>query len=562
MELREEYPSIYASSDAYSDEISTNDRDQRSKLRNTFRKYTRTDQQELHETPYTEIESSDHQAKLDGANFVENNIMLCSCRAKEVTIYCKDHDEVVCMDCKTLRHGTCTACSIKEQYKAFNFENAYVQFSTINGLEYTFNKRLADGHKALEMLEILTSTCKESIKRLISEVKSNIHKMEANNQDDLDKISKSHETFLGRNMGKCEIGLRKLQADIHSAFRAKTDPRQSFIWNIKLSKTLSELEAIINNMDAEESETLLSFKPNPTLLDVVTWGKLLGSVESLGDKDECNTLGVICIESVTKSDVTLLPNEFSARLTGSVVMPTGEVILCDRYNMCLKLLDNKYEAKMRLNLTSKPWDLVCFNKTDVLITLPSDKKLQFVQVFPTLQLEQCVKFDKACWGIDVNNDELYISFHNNPGEGEIRVFDRICQLKRKIGVDQIDPFMFSRPYYVKCSVTGDVYVSDEDLKCFTRLSKRGFRLGTVSGTDLKKPLGMCSDDNRNVFICDGQSRTITIYKEDGKNIKTLFTSSDGLFVAYSISYCQADSCLVIGGNGNSVLLLKLGYCKP
>ena len=40
----------------------------------------------------------------------------CPCNGNDVTLYCKDHNEAMCIDCKTLNHRNCISSTIDEAY--------------------------------------------------------------------------------------------------------------------------------------------------------------------------------------------------------------------------------------------------------------------------------------------------------------------------------------------------------------------------------------------------------------------------------------------------------------
>lgn len=46
------------------------------------------------------------------------NIALCSCNSEYVKIYCEDHNEVICVNCKILKHRSCNSVEIEVKCNA------------------------------------------------------------------------------------------------------------------------------------------------------------------------------------------------------------------------------------------------------------------------------------------------------------------------------------------------------------------------------------------------------------------------------------------------------------
>ena len=123
-------------------------------------------------------------------------------------------------------------------------------------------------------------------------------------------------------------------------------------------------------------------------------------------------------------------------ITGCDVLEDGNIILCDCENKVIKLLTETFDVKETLTVEDNPWDVSVLNSCDAMITLPWLRKLSILHVDPTLRIGNTVaKFEKKCWGVCVIDSEIYVTLHNEPGEGEVRVVDfKRTQIKR-LGVN-------------------------------------------------------------------------------------------------------------------------------
>ena len=112
-------------------------------------------------------------------------------------------------------------------------------------------------------------------------------------------------------------------------------------------------------------------------------------------------------------------------ITGSDFLEDGKVLLCDCEKKIVKLLTEGFNEKETLQLEDNPWDVAAFNTCDALITLPWLHKLNILHVGQSLKLgESVAKFGKKCWGVCMMDEsEIYVTLHNEPGDGEVRVVD-------------------------------------------------------------------------------------------------------------------------------------------
>ena len=141
-------------------------------------------------------------------------------------------------------------------------------------------------------------------------------------------------------------------------------------------------------------------------------------------------------------------------ISGCSILPKGYLVVCDRTNNKIKLLNTCYRLLDRLKLTSLPWDVSVIDVNNVIVTLPDKKRLQYIRVWPQLQTGHTIQVGKRCFGVEVSGGEIYITCHDNPGNGEIQVLDLDGNLKRRLGVMPRGLFMFRVPQYITISSSG------------------------------------------------------------------------------------------------------------
>ena len=244
-------------------------------------------------------------------------------------------------------------------------------------------------------------------------------------------------------------------------------------------------------------------------------------------------------------------------ITGCTVMPNGHVVLCDRNNNKIKLLDGSTSIVGSLEF-SGPWDVSVLDANNVIIATPDNKGLQVVQVFPHMKAGRTIQLDRMCYGVEVSRDEIYNTCLYDGSEGEVRVLDLKGKLKRCLGAGQGGYFMFTSPSYITVNVTGEkIFVSDLDTHTITCMTVDGDVVYQYNDNDLRWPRGMYCDSGDNILVCGWWSCNVHVITADDRKNRTLLSSDDGLQDPYSAYRDSDDTLLVSCRHMKDILIFQL-----
>ena len=255
-----------------------------------------------------------------------------------------------------------------------------------------------------------------------------------------------------------------------------------------------------------------------------------------------------------------LPNDQGVpRITGCTFMADGQLLVCDSENNNIKLLNSKFDIIDSLGLYTRPWDISAVDSVTAVITLPERKQLQFIDIVPFLKAGKQIQLDKRCYGVDVVRDDIYVICHDNPGNAEIRVFDKNGTFIRKIPDvnNNLSPLRY--PYYIAVSTTSSkIYVSDWDTHTVRCISVDGSLVFNYKHDDLMYPRTVIPDVEGNILVCGEHSCNIHVVTSTGQHHSVLYTvqgrRDNG---CRSLAYRLADRTLVIGLWDDSMHVLKL-----
>ena len=263
------------------------------------------------------------------------------------------------------------------------------------------------------------------------------------------------------------------------------------------------------------------------------------------------------VTSVSQKNVRMESDRYPPDTYGCVFMPDERVVLCDRSNNKIKLLDKSFTLQDSLDLPSKPWDIAVVNDTTVIITLPCKKQLQYIEVTPKLKIGRVLQLDKKCWGVNVVGSDIYVTCSDYPrGDGEVRIVDKNGKVKNRHGVNQDKTFMFTLPYNIAVSaLSNKIYISDLEQDTVTCLRSDGTVIYQYKNAALRSPGGLCVDDEDNVIVCGGMSHNIHIVTAAGEKRSVFLTSNDGVEYPHCVAYRRTDHTMIVGSFLNDNLFV-------
>ena len=263
----------------------------------------------------------------------------------------------------------------------------------------------------------------------------------------------------------------------------------------------------------------------------------------------------------SKSEVSIeTSGERYPWISGCTFMPNGDVVLCDWNNSNIKLLSDTFTTKDSLQLYSKPWDVSSVSSSSVVITLPDERQLQFIQVMPSLKkLDQSINVGSRCYGVQVVADLIYVTCNDFFEEGKVIVLDMNDTITHRLGQPDKKPFMFSSPDYITvCPSSRKIFITDWYTDTVSCLLPDGTVVYQYKDAELRGPHGVCVDGGGNAIVCGRYSHNVQVIRADGTKCCTLPTSQDGVVSPCSVAYRQSDNTLILGCvRSNNLFVYKM-----
>ena len=500
------------------------------------------------------ILSGRHMPKALGVTLRPACSVYCSCNQnREVVVYCEDHDDVICDSCATVKHSRCKTFSVQDKSRSYPTKKLDSIIDKTKTLRMNIEQLQQERSMDRTNLTGLKDTRRKEITAFRKELNDFLDHLERNIIQDLEKYEKKMKQLIDDQIKSLTTALQMIDLDYKLLEDAKYDNKTEtmFASNIKISKSLSEYEAVLDDMLKNFERPDLCFQRNSKLVEMELAIDSLGSIkekDSVSYKDTSTKVVLgMKVQSSNQLNVRLDADEEEPWIRGCSFLPSGDLVLCDYANSKLKLLDRTFKVKDSLSVNARPWSLSVIDNSNVIVTLPWNKQLQYVQLVPHMKTDRVIQLDKMCWGVAVVCNEIYVSCFNAPGKGAVRVLDLRGNLKKKLGVNKDGSYQFQSPDYLTVSTNcKKIFMSDFQTSIITCMTPNGNIFYQYKDNDLRCPQGLFVDAGDNIFVCCCGSHNVQVITSDGRKYGTLISAADGLRYPYSIAFREADNTLVVG----------------
>ena len=491
----------------------------------------------------------------------DTDAVTCSCKRKDVEIYCENHNEIVCSDCKTINHRLCKTKSIdiviSEQEADFDVKTLDITDQVKSELK----KLATDRKQSLDQLNADTDQVQEEIVSFGNKLKNRIDVIQENTLKDLKTVSSRHSDVVEHHLTACETALTALSFDYNEHMKANEteNKRKKFLTHLKLTQTLGNINVLKEEIKKEIYEPSLLFDSNEELSSVLGFDSL-GTVKHDLFSRPRSFNADMTVQASRKVTVKLSSDQSDAWISGSLFLPSGELILCDKNNTCLKRFDAEFISPTCYQLPKWPRDCCLTKKDEILVTFPELKQIQHLNTSPNITLKNTINFDAQCECVDSLNDDIFVTCSDFQKMKEIRIIDTDGNTKRKLTLQEDTSGDFLRPYYITISAFG-IFISESNyfanktqIRCFDSCGLCRFKLARQ---DLDGIGGLIVDVEGRLLACFSKSNTIQVISKDGTKCHKFFDSKyeSKMNGPYSICFRRTDRTLVIAQRDNNQMFI-------
>ena len=484
-------------------------------------------------------------------------ILYCGCKNnREPEYHCENHDDVICSPCKDIKHHKFKTVPIQQKcssYKSSQIDGILKKSKCLKNKHNRLKQKCASNKIELGRSKDI---CQNEIKAFRKELNDFLDRLEQKMLKELSDIEDEKRKKLDAQIATLTNALQLLDADHKILAEAKVDGRNHVMYTaeIQTSKTTRDCESRLAELEKDITELILSFKKNKKLQDLQADVKSFGAINKIEKKDGKGVLLGKHVQSCREVNVRLADDgDNKPWITGCAVMPNSSTVICDRGNSRLSLFDKSWSYQGSLSVPDI-WDVSVVDTNTVIVTVPEQKKLQYVQVLPQLQHGRAIQLDYECWGVCVSGDDIYLACETPDIQSEIRVLGLDGTEKRHVPLDSD-----CHPYDITLSPSGEkIHFTDCNIDIVTCMTVDGRIVYKYEDDNMQNAKNIYCDSEDNLLVCALDSNIVQVITADGDNGGSLLGSSNGLNGSECIAYRCSDNELIIAcSNLDHLLVYKM-----
>lgn len=233
-------------------------------------------------------------------------------------------------------------------------------------------------------------------------------------------------------------------------------------------------------------------------------------------------------------------------ITGCALLTSEYLALADNENQSIKILDTiGHKISAELVLTSPPWDVTVLSSDQLAVTLPKERKIQFLDLNSSGMYEgRSIKVDGDCRGISHSKGRLVVTF-DSP-KCNVEIMDVDGYVIKTISKTPDGHTMFKCPQNIAVTPDGNfIYITDRITCNVTKLAYDGRVIAIYDDRDLCSPEGIVATSDGTVIVCNYKNNMLHLVSPSCKKIKIIRPLSDDVLCPTAIGYCEERNKLYV-----------------
>ncbi|XP_052760758.1 uncharacterized protein LOC128203393 [Mya arenaria] len=475
----------------------------------------------------------------------------CDQHGKVLEFHCDGHQEFCCSVCLTLNHRHCSRISPLPDLARGFMKTA--EFKHLPSAVYKMRQRMDElkNDRIKDQVSL-----KDSYKNIIAEIKAFrkeinyiLDEIEKKTFEQLDSMMEDLEKSVKHDIETCAHMHDQLKTMFEKLRKitGKNKETSSYIGFRICQSKLSEAKFLEQELLAKGG---MKFKSDESLLPFLRNLNKLGNFET-------DNIHVYKAQSSSRYKVRIKKDKTICLIAGICELPSGEVVIADRHNKRVKLLNRQFEVIDHCDLPSHPYHLCHTTGSEVAVAVTYYTNIPCEVHFLTVtrgKLQAVRKFttNHYCYSIAHHQGKLYV------GSAEVLyLYAMDGRLIKKL-------YANNPPYSTVCryAVSPDgrrIYVTNPNDSELITLDEYGQVLSTVEDPDLHSTGGLCVSPSGHVFVCGYGSNTVLQVDQEGrKKLATVAREADGLCKPRSVWFSEQTSTLIVGNyEKDKIIVVKL-----
>ncbi|XP_071162384.1 uncharacterized protein [Mytilus edulis] len=502
---------------------------------------------------------------------IENRNVCIQCEehGSKLELYCKVHENTICIACFTAKHKECSDAIIPLAEAAKNAKKS----TALTDLEHTINETLVNIQKCRkdrETASVRIEIQEKIIKKRIFDTRETINKhLDDLERKLLDELTTTHTSCKSKygtiqnKLNEMEIEIKRLQEHTSQLKRFAPDI-QVFLRTHQTNKEIhDEVKSITKALASGRNydiEIEIHHGITSLLKDVDFFARVKVDESTINcpftdsKMDQAQIHVPVRQQVPTRKSVnntklrlqkkfTIKRKEKEMYISGCAILANGNVLIADNAGNNVLIEYNEDGLFIRdISVSKNPWDLTVIDTDQIAVSYNTYKYIEIIDLNKITVLKN-LRLKNSCRGISYSDEKIYVVVF---GAG-IVVLDMEGTILNTIQCEM--------HVYNITTIKDRIYYTVPFADTINCCSTTGNNIWNFKNTSLTTPGGIATDGAQNLFVVGIRSNNLMILQDDGTVSKTLLTNADGLDKPIRLYYNKKTNILLVCNKHDGIVFL-------
>jgi hypothetical protein len=379
----------------------------------------------------------------------------------------------------------------------------------------------------------------EDIKQYRTELNEILDILEQASIAELDVTFRKLDEDYRKSVTQMQECIEKLVSRKSHIETSQNNQSQNFV-NVKMSRCLLS--------DRVKDKTIIPNKGRPRFI-MESNSEILHFLKKLNTLAKCATMTneLYKVSNRTTVNVKMIDDKNDFSIWSSCLLDTGDILIADRLNEKIKLIDNgNYKVKDSLEMSGRPLSVCKISNSEAAVSL-GNKTVQFVATENHLTKTRSLTFDHYCRGLAVLDGQLVIGNDSD----QVYIYTMNGECLKVINTEKTGSKLFRHVRELCVSDDREMIHVADDYQGVITIDRDDTVLWKYNGQDLKSPWGICTDDTGNVIVSGLSSHNVVQLSPDGKLLGKIISDENNLQEPRAVCF-DKKNCKLIAAVGNEL----------
>ncbi|XP_071091312.1 E3 ubiquitin-protein ligase Midline-1-like [Haliotis cracherodii] len=479
--------------------------------------------------------SQNHDVK-DIATREKSRSFVCECHDEKVTMFCRDCEKTICHICCNVDHRKCKSIAVISD--VLPKVKASLMATKLD-LEKEIALKMDIIEKRKLQTKVVSNRTDEVEAEIIMKSQTAMEKIRVEKKkllDEMNRIKSKEIKQIQEELHSDKIAVKIRKERVYCIDNVLTSDSKTKVFDL-YQATKSDTQTLTDSKHEEDITRVAdsNFEAHmdrfTDALSKITLRNSISNYEEIIDYDTFHpTLHQrFNVNSSLDSTIPVIKDIVVISVRGIDI-----VVVTDWTNKSIKEFYTEHDQPLRklLKLEESPFGITNFGDNLVLVSLPWQRSLYVVSVYPRLSMAKSIPTTRRYWGVSCMDEARIAAGVCDGVSSSVDILNQEGVLLMSVSNRYIQ-----YPEYLHITHSGRILVSDNVSKSLLCLSCDGellFKYTLHGDTVVSVPRGVTSKHKGDILLVDREVHKVILLTEAGEYVRDVLTPDDGLDVPQGV----------------------------